>query len=163
MGLLAARFFGLLLVGSAAGAALCVLLVERGLGDSGSFYVVFKQMMIRALTVPLPLMAALGGAAVATDCYAQWRAGAGTTLWLALGTLALIAAGGLLTKLGHFPINDVISTWEPAAPPAAWSAVQAKWSALHLARTAASVLAFALLILSNLLRGVESTRFTHPL
>lgn len=152
MALMLARFFGLFLVGSTAGATLCVAFIERHLGDSGPFYVAYKQLTIRALTVPLPLMAALGGVAVAVDCYAQWREGADTSLWLALAALALIIVGGVLTKAGHFPLNATISSWDPALPPATWSDVQAKWSALHLARTTASVLASALLIVSNLLR-----------
>ncbi len=156
MGLFLARFFGLLLVGSVAGATLCVVFVDRGLGDSGSFYVAYKQLMIRTLTVPLPLIAVLGAVAVAVDCYAQWRTGAGAPLWLALGALALVVAGGVLTKLGHFPLNDAIATWDPAAPPAEWTAVKAKWWSLHLARTTVSVLAFALVIVSNLMRSTPS-------
>ncbi|HSO32737.1 MAG TPA: DUF1772 domain-containing protein, partial [Labilithrix sp.] len=150
MALLLARFLGLLLVGSAAGATLCVVFIERGLGDSGSFYVAYKQMMIRTLTVPLPLLAALSGVLVAVDCVAQWRAGAGASLWLAVGALLLIIAGGVMTKVGHFPLNATIASWDAAAPPPIWSSMQAKWSALHLARTAVTVLAFALFILSNL-------------
>jgi uncharacterized membrane protein len=153
MGLFFARFLGLLLVGSAAGATLCVVFIERGLGDSGSFYVTYKQMMIRTLTVPLPLMAVLGGVFVAVDCYAQWRGSAGAPLWLALGALAFIIVGGVLTKAGHFPLNDTIATWDAAAPPPVWSSMQAKWSALHLVRTAVTVLASALFILSNLIRA----------
>jgi uncharacterized membrane protein len=152
MALFLARFFGLLLVGFLAGAVLCVVFVERGLPDSGTFYVTYKQMMIRTLTVPLPLIAVLGTVLVAVDCQALWRAGAGTPLWLALATLALIIAGGVLTKLGHFPLNATMASWDAAAPPPEWSSIQAKWSTLHLVRTAVTVLAFALLILSNLMR-----------
>jgi uncharacterized membrane protein len=151
-----ARFFGLVLVGSVAGATLCVVFVERGLGDSGSFFVAYKQMMIRTLTVPLPLMAALGGVCVALDCHAEWRAGAGASLWLALSALALIVVGGVLTKAGHFPLNDAIASWDPASPPAGWRDVQARWAALHAARTAASVLAFALFALSTSMRSAAN-------
>jgi len=155
MGLLFVRFVSILFSGLVAGATVCVFLVERSLPDSGSFYVLYKQRMIQALTIPLPLLAILGGVAVLVDAYGLWREPSGSRLCLALtlGSVALIAAGGLLTKLGHFPINDQIMTWDPAAPPAGWSAVQAKWAGLHLMRTLVSTAAFALLVASNLMRA----------
>lgn len=155
MVLLFVRFGSILLTGLVAGATVCVLLVERSLPDSASFYVLYKQRMIQALTVPLPLLAVLGGIAVLVDVYGLWRepTSSRVCLGLAAGSVALIVAGGVLTKAGHFPINDQIATWDPAAPPASWSAIQAKWASLHLVRTLASTGAFALLIASNLLRA----------
>lgn len=155
MALLLARFMSIVLTGVVAGATVCVLLVERSLPDSASFYVLYKQRMIQALTIPLPLLAILGGVAVLVDAYGLWREPSGSRLCLplAVGAVALIAAGGLLTKLGHFPINHQIMTWDPAAPPASWSAVQAKWASLHLIRTLVSTAAFALVTASNLLRS----------
>jgi len=155
MGLLFVRFMSILLAGLVAGATVCVLLVERSLPDSASFYVLYKQRTIQALTVPLPLFAALAGVAILVDTYSLWG-DAGSSrlcLGLALGSVAFIVAGGILTKAGHFPINDQIAAWDPAAPPASWSAVQAKWAALHLMRTLVSTAAFALVIASNLLRA----------
>ena len=71
----------------------------------------------------------------------------------AIAAIILITVGGVLTKAGHFPINASMMTWDPAAPPPEWMAVKAKWEALHLVRTAATILAFALLIVVNLLRS----------
>src|SRR5689334_20442637 len=129
--LLFARFMGLLLVGLAAGGALCVVFIERCLGDSGTFYVEYKQLMIRSLTLPLPLLGLLGTVAVLVDCYALWRDGAGCALWLALAAFVLTATAGALTKFGHFPLNAMMASWDPSAPPPIWTSVQAKWSALH--------------------------------
>ena len=154
MALLLVRFTSILLAGLVAGATLCVLIVERSLPDSGSFYVLYKQRMIQALTVPLPLLAVVGAVAILADAYLIRRDPDSSRLCfgLAVGAVAFIAVGGVLTKAGHFPINDEIMTWDAAAPPASWSAVQARWASLHLMRTAASCAAFALLIASNLLR-----------
>ena len=154
MGLLVVRFVSILFAGLVAGATVCVLLVERSLPDSGSFYVLYKQRMIQALTVPLPLLAALAAVAVLVDVYGLWRepGSSRVCLGLAVGSVAFMVAGGILTKAGHFPINDQIATWDPAAPPASWSAIQAKWASLHLMRTLVSTAAFALVIASNLLR-----------
>ena len=151
-----ARFFGLLLIGLAAGGSLCVVFIERSLGDSGTFYVAYKQLLIRSLTVPLPLLGALGAVAVLVDCYGLWRIGPSTALWLALAAFLLTAAVGVLTKFGHFPLNAMIAGWDPAAPPPRWNSVQATWSMFHMARTTAAVLASALLIASNLLRTAGS-------
>ena len=155
---LSVRFLSVFFAGLVAGATLCVLLIERTLPDSASFYVLYKQRMIQALTVPLPLLAALAGVAVLVDAYGLWRAPDASRIGLALALagFALVAVGGILTKAGHFPINDQIASWDPASPPASWAALQAKWASLHLMRTLASVAAFAALIGSNLLRTVVS-------
>jgi Domain of unknown function (DUF1772) len=148
-----ARFSALCFIGLVAGATLCVVLVERGLGSSGAFYVEFKQLLIRRLTVPLPLLAAIGVLAALVDTYSLWRIGPSRELAISIAAIILASVGGVLTKAGLFPINASMMTWDPAAPPPEWMAVQAKWAALHLARTAATILAFALLIVVNLLRS----------
>ena len=152
MVLLAVRCFGLLLLGLASGASLCVVFIERGLGDSWPFYVTYKQLMIRTLTVPLPVIGLLGSVAVLVDCGAQWRDGVSTAFWLTPAAFIFSVAAAVVTKAGHFPLNAVIARWDPAAPPSAWKSVQARWSALHLARTAVGILSSLLLIASNLAR-----------
>ena len=155
MVVLFARFVSILLAGLVAGATVCVLLIERSLPDSGSFYVLYKQRMVQALTVPLPLFAAISVVALLLDAWFLWRdpAGSRLCLGLAVGGVALLVAGGVVTKAGHFPINDQIATWSSATPPATWAAVQAKWATFHMVRTTVSTLAFATVILANLMRA----------
>ncbi len=154
---LIARCLGLFLVGLVAGGTFCVLIVERHLGESGAFYVEYKQAVIRALTVPLPLMSALGVVALIVDGYGRWQAdGMAAPTWLTLTALGLVVIGGVITKAGHFPINDSIMTWKREAPPPSWKAVQVKWSQLHVARTVAIVVAFALLILRSFILSRSS-------
>ena len=62
------RFVALFAIGLAAGGALCILLLERSPPGSPSFYTEYKQVAIRALTVPLPALAVAGLLATAADC-----------------------------------------------------------------------------------------------
>jgi uncharacterized membrane protein len=150
-----AVFVGLLCIGLAAGVALCVLFAERAWGagaGTGQLYTQLMQLMIRALTVPAPVLAALAVAAMSVDAVLLSRRGEGTAFWLVVAAIALNVVAGLLTKFGHFPINDQILTWNPASPPADWRTVQARWSAFHVGRTLCAVGSFALFLLGNLVR-----------
>ncbi len=150
-----AVFLGLLCIGLAAGIAVCVLLAERAWGTgpgTGQFYTELMQLMNHALTVPAPALGALAVVAMSVDAVLLFKRGEGTALWLVAGAIALNVVAGLLTKLGHFPINDQILKWNPASPPADWQTVQARWSALHVGRTLCAVGSFALFLLGNLVR-----------
>jgi hypothetical protein len=149
----AARFVSLFSIGLVSGIALCVLLVERVWAGNGQFYTQLMQLLNRALTVPTTLLGAVGLVATATDAALLSRRGAGAALWLAGVAVLLNVAALALTKLGHFPINDLVLKWDAVHPPADWTHVQARWSALHVVRTICGVGTFALLILSNLLRS----------
>jgi hypothetical protein len=148
-----ARFISLFCMGLAAGITLCVLLTERLLGGTARFYIELKQLWIRVLTVPGPGLGAVGLLAMLIDGALLFTRGIGLAFWLVAMAVLLNIAAMLLTKLGHFPINDQIRTWDPANPPSNWSSVRARWFALHTARTICAVASFALLLVSNLLRG----------
>lgn len=145
----AVRFLGLLCVGLAAGTALCVLFVERTWTGSGQFYTEYMQLMIRALTVPAPALGGIGLVAISMDALLLYRRGVGAPFWLEVAALVLSLVALALTRLGHFPINDQIMSWNPGSPPADWAGVQARWFALHLARTCAAVGSFVMLLLGN--------------
>jgi uncharacterized membrane protein len=147
------RFVGLLCIGLAAGIAVCILLAERAWGTgpgTGQFYTQLMQLMNRALTVPAPALAAIAVLAMSVDAVLLIKRGEGMSFWLVVGAIALNVVAGLLTKFGHFPINDQILTWNPASPPADWQTVQARWSALHVGRTLCAVGSFVLFLLRNL-------------
>jgi hypothetical protein len=148
----AVRFVSLVCLGLASGIALCILLVERVGTDDGQFYTQLMQMLNRALTVPAPALGAVALVAMITEGTMLYRRGAGVALWLVGAAALLNLVAGLLTKLGHFPINDRILGWDPMHPPADWRTVQAQWTTLHVARTGCASVSFALLVLSNVLR-----------
>lgn len=145
------RFLALLTTGLAAGGALCIVFLDRMLGSSGAFYTEYKQLSVRALTLPLPALGIVGTVCAAVFAYYLAQRDATLSFRLTLGAVLLGVAAGVITRAGHFPINDQIMTWSPDAPPATWMATQARWSALHLARTAVSTCGFALLLLANLI------------
>ena len=80
------------------------------------------------------------------------RQGVGPAFWLGIFAIVFNLAAAILTKAGHFPINDQIIKWSPGNPPLDWMATAARWSVLHAWRTALSLGSFASLILSHQLR-----------
>lgn len=149
----AVGFVGLFCAGLAAGIALCVFLAERLFAGTGQFYTELMQLLNRALTVPAPALGAVGLLAMSIDAAMLFRQGVGAAFWLGVAAVFLSIAAAALTKFGHFPINAKVIKWNPASPPADWTAVQARWSALHVARTISAVGGFAFFLLSNLLRS----------
>ena len=148
----AVRFVSLSCIGLAAGIALCIFLVERVGTDNAQFYTQLMQLLNRALTVPAPALGALGLVAMITDGTLLYMRSGGVALWLVGAAVVLNLVALVLTKFGHFPINDRVLGWDPMNPPADWRTVQSQWSALHIGRTASASAGFAVLVLSNLLR-----------
>ena len=147
------RLLSLFCMGLAAGITLCVLLTERHWTGSARFYTELKQLWIRVLTVPGPALGAVALVAMVVDAYLLFTRGIALACGLVVTAVVLNVAAMVLTKVGHFPINDRIRSWDPAHPPENWSAVRARWSALHAGRTACAVGSFTLLLLGSVLVG----------
>ncbi|HEX4326210.1 MAG TPA: anthrone oxygenase family protein, partial [Burkholderiales bacterium] len=71
-------------------------------------------------------------------------------LALTLAAFACGLAGMLITVKGNFPINDLVMTWSPHAPPADWASLRDRWWAWHCARTVVTVACFGLLLAAAL-------------
>ena len=143
------RFANLLFAGLLAGAVLAVWLADNPARMGAAFYIEFQQSRIRALTLPMPL---LGGLTMLSTLALAWLArGQAPLLVLTLAALACGLAGMLITIKGNFPINDLVMTWSPQAPPADWTSLRDRWWAWHCARTAVTVASFALLLAAALL------------
>jgi len=52
--------------------------------------------------------------------------------------MGCLLVGLLVTVVVHFPINDVIMTWQPDAPPADWQDVRGRWLTAHASPSAQS-------------------------
>ncbi len=145
------RAVALLGLGLSAGGALCILFLDRAQGANPSLYVESKQLMIRALTVPLPVLGGVGLVAALADGVLLWRAGLrGASAWVfAAAVVGLVAI--LTTRFGHFPLNAQLLQWDPAQPPSGWMEVRNRWEALHRVRTLASTASFALLAFGDAL------------
>ena len=68
--------------------------------------------------------------------------------WLAMGALGLSVATLLITRWGNVPINLVMKTWVPTAPPAHWQATLTRWNGFHTARTATTIAGFVCLLVA---------------
>ena len=140
----------LLTSGLLAGATVAVALLEHAFAGSAPFFTEFKQLEIRAFTVPLPaigLIAVISGIVHAT----LERRNRAVLALTAAGVTCLIL-GAAITVRGHFPINEHLKTWAVAAPPVEWAAVQERWRRYHDARTIVVVLGFTLVILGTRVR-----------
>ncbi len=67
--------------------------------------------------------------------------------------MALLAAGLaltalLVTRFGNVPINQIMRTWSPAAPPANWKELLHTWDNYHLVRTVAGTGSFIVFIVA---------------
>ncbi|HEX2443019.1 MAG TPA: DUF1772 domain-containing protein [Vicinamibacterales bacterium] len=145
-----ARVVLLLSAGLLAGATVTVALLEHAFAGSAPFFTEFKQLEIRAFTVPLP---AIGLVAVIFGIvHATLERPNRAALALTTAGVACLILGAAITMRGHFPINERVKTWSAAAPPVDWAAVQERWRQYHDARTIVVVLGFTLLILGTRVR-----------
>lgn len=109
-----------------------------------STFVEVQQGAIRGLNALIP---ALGGAALlAIAILAITGRDRPAVLWLYGLAFLAVASGGLITRFGNQPINDVMMGWSTASLPADWTAVRDRWWTFHGYRLAASLAGEVLLI-----------------
>jgi len=107
-------------------------------------FIEVHQGAVRGLNVLLP---ALGGATlVAVAILAIIGRDRPAVLWLYGVTLVALVVGGLITRFGNQPINDIVMGWSPSALPADWTALRDRWWNFHLYRLVATFAAEVLLI-----------------
>jgi uncharacterized membrane protein len=142
--LLLVRFVLLLAAGILAGSTVCVWLLEQSFTGGGPFFAAFKQLEIRAFTVPLSgvgvvaLLAGLGHAALAR--------GHRSALALTLAGLVCLGIGAGVTASTHFPMNNQMAAWSVESPPAEWADYRDRWRRAHDLRMTVSLLAFSLFL-----------------
>jgi hypothetical protein len=154
--LLLVRFILLFTAGVLAGSTVCVWLLEHSFAGAGAFFAEFKQLEIRAFTVPLTaigLIALLGGLAHAA-LVRRHRSALALTL---AGVLAL-GIGAVVTATTHFPMNNQVAAWSAAAAPADWAEYRDRWRRAHDLRTAVSLLAFGLFLAASMQQERRSAR-----
>jgi hypothetical protein len=142
------RFVLLFASGVLAGSTVCVWLLEHAFGGSGAFFTEFKQLEIRAFTVPLSatgLVALLAGLAHAA-LVRRHR----STLALTLAGVLSLGIGAVTTATTHFPMNDRIAAWSAGSPPAEWTELRDRWRRGHDLRTAVVFLAFGCFLVAAL-------------
>jgi len=143
----AVHFLNLLLAALTAGAMFGFWLSHNPAGLSPAVYVAQQQNGIRALNVKMPL---LGGFTVLLTFGAAVLArGDGTRFGLLLAAGCCFLAAGLITRFLNQPINAIVMTWSPEAPPPNWDQLRDTWWRWHLVRTAGGIVGLSLLIVAR--------------
>ncbi len=113
----------------------------------GPTYASIQQKMIGTIDAGIPPVLILTAVAplvapITLGVTRQWRT---PVFALTLSAFLLYMLGVMVfTVVLNVPINNVILSWDPAAPPADWAQARDEWDRLNAIRTPISVLAFVL-------------------
>jgi hypothetical protein len=86
-------------------------LLEANLDGSAAFYTGYKQLIIRAYRLQLPLLAGFGILTSLDVLYLSRRDK--VTVWLTSAAILFLTVGLVITLTVHFPINDQMLDWSP--------------------------------------------------
>jgi hypothetical protein len=64
--------------------------------------------------------------------------------------VVILFISGLITKFGNQPINALVMTWHTTNVPDDWTLLRDKWWPFHQVRTICAVIAFFLIIWTNI-------------
>ena len=142
------RFVDLLLVALLAGAIFGIWIGFNPAGLSPGTYVEQQQHAILALNTFMPLLGAV--CIVLTVALAVLTKGDRGTRYLLIATAVCLLIAGVVTRFENQPINSIVMTWSPQAPPPNWTELRDTWWQWHIVRTVAGIAALCLLILAVL-------------
>ena len=138
------RFVDLLLVALLVGAISGIWIGFNPAGLSPATYVEQQQHAIRALNIFMPLLGAV--CIVLTIALAVLTKEDRRTRYLLIATAVCLLIAGVVTRFENQPINSIVMTWTPQAPPANWMELRDQWWRWHIVRTVAGIAALCLLI-----------------
>ena len=138
------RFVDLLLVALLVGAIFGIWIGFNPTGLSPATYVEQQQHAIRALNTFMPLLGA--ACIVLTIALAVLTKEDRRTRYLLIATAVCLLIAGVVTRFENQPINSIVMTWTPQAPPANWMELRDQWWQWHIVRTVAGIAALCLLI-----------------
>ena len=138
------RFVDLLLVALLVGAIFGIWIGFNPAGLSAATYVEQQQHAIRALNTFMPLLGA--ACIVLTIALAVLTKEDRRTRYLLIATAVCLLIAGVATRFENQPINSIVMTWTPQAPPANWMELRDQWWQWHIVRTVAGIAALCLLI-----------------
>lgn len=134
-----------LAAGILSGAVLGVWLTEVALGDAAALWIGYHQAIRAPYTLALP---PLGVLAIVAAVGALLRREARPARRLLIAAVICLVLGMVVTVGVHFPINAVVDSWSPAAPPVDWAQVRDRWVLAHAARSVLALAGFALLVVA---------------
>ena len=142
------RFLNLLLAALVAGSVFGIWVSFNPMSLSSASYVEQHQSLVKGFNVLLPV---LGGIIIASSFWLAYLNKTNQSvmiLFLLAGFFFLLT--GLLTRFGNQPINSIVMSWKPLAPPLDWTQWRDKWWLYHKLRFFTSVVGLCLLIWANL-------------
>ena len=140
-------FINILLVALVAGTVFGIWLGYNPDMLSSASYVEQQQEAIRALNVKMPILGAIS--ILLTIASAIIARSDRSTLFVLIGAIVFLLVAGLVTRFGNQPLNAIVMTWDPQAPPANWMEFRDTWWNWHIIRTLASVIGLCLLLFAN--------------
>ncbi|GAB3919772.1 DUF1772 domain-containing protein [Larkinella terrae] len=142
------RFLNLLIAALVVGSVFGILVSFNPTSLPAASYVEQHQQLVKGLNVLLPM---LGAVTILTSLWIVFlNKGNPSIRRLYLIAAIFFVLSGLLTRFGNQPINDLVMTWNPTAPPSDWTEWRDKWWLYHKIRFFTSLIGLSLLIWANL-------------
>jgi len=118
-------------------------------------YVELQQHAIRALNVTMPVLGAV--TSLLTLAWAVLARRNHRQAMLLLAAIGCFVAAGLVTRFLNQPINAIVITWPPAAPPSNWMELRDEWWRWHILRTVVGLVGLSLLITATFVANALQT------
>ena len=115
---------------------------------SATAYVEQQQNAIRALNTLLPVLGAL--CILLTAVLAFLSKGDTRSRSLLVAAAICLIGVAFVTRFENQPINAVVMTWSPQAPPANWMQLRDAWWHWHIVRSVTGIAGLSLVLLSVL-------------
>ena len=131
-----------------------LLVLDRASASlGGPAYVELRHRIDEVMTARLPALYLAALAAVLSVAAVGWWRGAVALAGGAGVAAACLVADAVLAVKRNVPINALIRSWSPEAPPADWAAARSRWRAAFAVRTVVlclglTALAFTVVFLS---------------
>lgn len=148
MTILFIRFLDLLMAGLIAGVLFGIWIGYNPQNYSAQTYVEQQQSAIKALNTLMPLLGLITILLTLISAFLQ-RDNKNVFIALLIAAVFLIVSG-LVTRFGNQPINTIVMTWNKVEVPGNWTELRDKWWSLHKIRAVTAVLAFCIIIWTNI-------------
>jgi hypothetical protein len=141
-------FLDITIAGLMAGALFGILAGYNPKFFTPQTYLEHQQGAIKGLNTLMPLLGLITIILTVTSAFLQKQ---NQTFFISmLMATCFLIMGALVTRFGNQPINSIVMTWKKNDMPANWDVLRDKWWSLHILRSAATFIAFLIIIWSNL-------------
>jgi uncharacterized membrane protein len=138
------RFINIILAALLAGTSFGIWIGNNPLHLSPATYIEQQQNTIRALNVLMTLLVVITTVITLVSAFLQ-RNNKPAFITLLIASAFFISCI-IISRFGNQPINNIIITWSPGAPPGNWTELRDKWWSFHIMRTIAELIALCLVV-----------------